>query len=460
MKQLRILLQFEWLNFKTEKSLVAFCLLMLLSGFYGIFSGHYEIKKQRNKIAGLEQIYQANIREMEEKFPDGADAGDIGYYHSAFAKNHPDDWAALAIGQRDVSPAYLKIRLLAVQNQLYNSENTNPLKLATGSFDLSFVMVFLLPLFIIAISFNLLSAEKEQGTLRLLLAQPLKLSTLFLAKIIFRFMLIAVIVLLLTITALLWTGAIPDLRALYWILGVLLYSIFWLGTSCAVAAMQRSSAFNAISLLGVWLLLAVIAPVLINAITDISKPVQEGLQLTMVQREAVHGGWDKPKTETMERFFKYYPQYSKTGSVEGAFKWKWYYAFQELGDRSVETLYGAYRQKMLDRLSLASNLSMISPPAKLQELLNGIAGTDLQQHLDFIAGIKAYHEKLKAFYYPYLYHDETFQHADFAREPQYSFKAAPDYAKAGSGMLVLLAANVLVFFLTLFIFKLNTKELN
>jgi ABC-2 type transport system permease protein len=459
MKQLRVLLHFEWLNFRAERSLVAFCILMLLCGFYGIFSGHHEIEKQRNKLAGLEQIYQNNIAEMAEKFPDSADAGDIGYYHSAFAKNKPNNWAALAIGQRDVSPAYLKIRLLAVQNQLYNSENTNPLKLATGSFDLSFVMVFLLPLFIIAISFNLLSAEKEQGTLRLLLAQPLRLSTLFVAKVLFRFIIIAAIVLILSFIALWWTAAQVDLRAFYWILGVLLYAIFWLGMSCAIAAMQRSSAFNAISLLGVWLLLAVIAPVLINAVADISKPVQEGLELTMVQREAVHGGWDKPKTETMQKFFDYYPQYENTGSVEGAFKWKWYYAFQELGDRSVEGLYQAYRQKMLDRQALTSTLSVVSPPAKLQEILNGIAGTDLQQHLDFIAGTKAYHEKLKGFYYPYLYQDLAFQHADFSKEPQYTFEAVPDYVSAKTGILVLLAANAVALLLTLIIFKSNTQEL-
>ena len=459
MRQLRILLRFEWLNFKTEKSLVAFCLLMLLCGFYGIFSGDHEIQKQRNKIDGLKQIYQENIKEMAEKFPDSADAGDIGYYHSAFAVNHPDNWAALAIGQRDVSPAYLKIRLLAVQNQLYNSENTNPVKLATGSFDLAFVMVFLLPLFIIAISFNLLSAEKEQGTLRLLLAQPLKLSTLFLAKLLFRFILIAAIVLILSLTALIWTGAQADLRAVFWVLAVLLYAIFWLGASCAVAAFQRGSAFNAITLLGVWLLLAVIAPVLINAATDLAKPVQEGLELTMIQREAVHGGWDKPKEETMERFFKYYPQYRNTVSVEGAFKWKWYYAFQELGDRSVESIYQTYRNKMLDRQSLSAAFSMVSPPAKLQELLNGIAGTDLNQHLDFIAGTKAYHERLKGFYYPYLYNDLAFKHADFAREPQYRFTARPDFAKAGSAMLVLLAATAIVYLLTLYIFRSNTHEL-
>ena len=39
--------------------------------------------------------------------------------------------------------------MLALQNQLYNSENTNPNQLAIGSFDLAFVFVFLLPLLII-----------------------------------------------------------------------------------------------------------------------------------------------------------------------------------------------------------------------------------------------------------------------------------------------------------------------
>jgi ABC-2 type transport system permease protein len=125
----------------------------------------------------------------------------------------------------------------------------------------------------------------------------------------------------------------------------------------------------------------------------------------------------------------------------------------------VETLYQAYRQKMLDRQALTSTLSAISPPAKLQEMLNGIAGTDLQQHLDFIAGTKAYHEDLKGFYYPYLYQDRAFQHADFSKEPQYTFQAVPDYAKANAGLLVLFIANAVALVSTLIIFKLNTQEL-
>lgn len=460
MKQIRILFYYEWLHFKAEKSLLIFTLLLLLCGFYGIFSGTKEIGKQMQKIEGLHAIYEENISELKTRYPDGADAGDIGYYHSAFAKNIPDSWAALAIGQRDVNPGYLKIRLLAVQNQLYNSENTNPDKLAAGSFDLSFVFIFLLPLFIIAISFNVLSAEKEKGTLSLLLSQPLSLITLFTAKLLFRFVLVLSLILVLTLAGLLWSQATPDQRVWLWLSAIILYSLFWLGVVFCIAALKKSSAFNAISLLGIWLIITIILPVTINVYAEVSRPVNEGLQLSLQQREEVHAGWDRPKEETMKRFFQHYPQFSNTSSVAGTFKWKWYFAFQELGDRSVEKLYHSYTSKLMARQDFSSALSRMSVSATMQEILNGIAGTNLQQHLAFIESTRAYHDKLKAFYYPFLYRDKPFMPLDFADEPQHVFMASPDWQKIDSGLRVLLISDLLIFVLALFIYRSSKTELN
>src|SRR3546814_8041051 len=59
-------------------------------------------------------------------------------------------------------------------------------KLLSGQFDLAFVLVYMFPLFIFAISFNMLSVERDQGTLRMLLSQPLKLPHLVLAKTLVR----------------------------------------------------------------------------------------------------------------------------------------------------------------------------------------------------------------------------------------------------------------------------------
>lgn len=459
MKQIKTLVYYEWLNFKAEKGILLFVLLLLLCGCYGIFSGTAEINRQKEKIARLDGLYQQNILEMKHKFPGDADAGDIGYYHSAFAKNIPGSWAALAIGQRDVNPSYLKIRLLALQNQLYNSENTNPNQLAIGSFDLAFVFVFLLPLFIIAISFNMLSAEKEKGTLVLMLSQPLSLFTICISKLLLRFALIFTLIIVLLTLGVVWSKATPDLRLLYWLAAVTLYSLFWFGTVFCVVALHKSSAANAVTLLSAWLLLTVIFPVLINVLAELNKPVPDGLTLSLKQREEVHAGWDRPKQETMKKFFVRYPQFSGTTPVKGRFGWKWYFAFQELGDQSVEEMADHYVIKLSSRQEYISDWSKLSTPAVLQELLNASAATDLQQHLTFLQSVATYHEELKHFYYPFLFHDTPFKHADFAKEPQHSFTAVADQEKVNRLLFTLLVEALIVFSAALFIYKIVHKTI-
>lgn len=453
MKQFRTLIYFEWLNFRSERSMLLFAILIFSAGLYGIYSGNSLINNQRSKLEALDLLYQENIAEMKHKFPGDADAGDIGYYHSAFAKNIPDNWAKLSIGQRDVSPPYLKLRLLAVQNQLYASENTNPFKLSVGSFDLAFVFVFLLPLFIISISFNVLSSERELGTLALILSFPVKLSTFLLAKLAFRFLVVAAIVFSLSLIGWFWAEVSIDARALTWLTAVLIYALFWFSVSFAIIAMKRNSAFNAVSLLGIWLLLVVIFPVLAKTFSEIKIPVDEGLAISLKQRQEVHSGWDKPRAETMYRFFKRYPEFKDTASVEGAFKWKWYFAFQELGDASVEPLFETYMRKLSDRSAMSANLNMFSPAAKLQQTMNAITGTGFQSQLDFLIASKDYHELLKAFYYPFLFKDLPFTHEDFKREPQMSFLAKADDIRIRNGLTAILGATLLAILIGLVIYR-------
>lgn len=453
------LLHAEWLNFKREKSLLVFFILMLAAGLYGIYAGNTEIQRQKVKIARLETLCRDNVEEMKAKYPDSADAGDIGYYHSAFAKNMPNSWSAMSIGQRDANPYYIKLRLLAVQNQLYSSENNNPDKLAAGTFDLAFVFVYLLPLFIIAVSFNVYSAEKERGTLGSMLSQPVSLSALLFAKFLFRLLLVLVLTAVLSILGVALSGAQADARFLLWLGAGTLYSLFWFGVCYFIVVLKRNSAFNAVALLGCWLLLTVILPVSINMIAQIRQPVTEGLRLTLKQREEVHAGWDRPKEQTMQRFFQYYPQYSKTGKSESHFKWKWYYAFQELGDRSVDGLYHAYTNKLNVRNQLASGLAQASPPAAYQLLLNALCGTDLRSQADFSKSALAYHNQLKAFYYPFLFNEKPFRHDDFAQEPEHLYWSGPDLHTAYRNLFALAMATFIIYAAALALRRIITTDI-
>src|SRR5262249_26495425 len=91
--------------------------------------------------------------------------------------------AALAIGQSDMIPNYYAITYRSKVQFMYDTEIENPWNLLGGHFDLAFVIVYLLPLTIFAVSYNLLSSEREDGTLRMLSSQPLNISTLLIGKV-------------------------------------------------------------------------------------------------------------------------------------------------------------------------------------------------------------------------------------------------------------------------------------
>jgi ABC-2 type transport system permease protein len=99
----------------------------------------------------------------------------------------PGPLAALAVGQSDLLPYHYHVSVQSNdQTLLQNGELENPLNLMVGRFDLAFVLVYVLPLIVLAVSYNVLSAEKEQGTLALTLSQPVRLAEIVAGKVAFR----------------------------------------------------------------------------------------------------------------------------------------------------------------------------------------------------------------------------------------------------------------------------------
>ncbi|WP_052695834.1 ABC transporter permease [Hymenobacter sp. AT01-02] len=441
----RILFFYEWRHFRAARGLVLLCCLLLATGLYGIYYGTTEIERQRQHLANLPELTRRNVDELKVKFPGPADAGDIGYYHSTFAMHHPDRWAALSLGLRDVNPSYVKLRLLGLQNQLYATDNTNPMKVLSGNFDLAFVLVYLLPLLIIALCFNLLSSEREEGILVVLLAQPVRPAVVVGAKLAFRLVVVLGLAGLLSVVGMLWAQVPLDGRVIMWLSLTVLYCLFWFGVSLVVTALQRPSAVNAVALLGVWLLLVVLVPSLLNLSVATARPVPQGIALTIKQREEIHGGWDRPKTETMNRFFALYPQWRDTATIRERFVWRWYYAFQHLGDLAVAPQAAAYAHGLQQRYDLVEQLNLLSPAINAQTSFNALAGTDLPTHLQFQRSATRFHDSLRAFYYPFLFGKVEFTHADYAREPTHSFTSQPELPTIYRGLVKLLLSVAAVY---------------
>ena len=373
-----------------------------------------------DRVAAAQNRDRAAVIDQYGK-PDG-EAGYAAYYTFHLTSDRPSRLAFAAMGQRDIQPYVLRVRLLGLQAQLYETETFNPELALPGPFDFAFVLIYLAPLAVIVLMHDLVSGEREAGRLRLLSALPAAPGGLWLRRAGLR----AGLVLLALLAPLLVGAALaraPVLGVATLGLVAVLYVAFWTGLGLLVGAWGRRSAFNAAALVGCWIVLVLLVPALANAVLSRAVPVGRGVDLTLAQREAVHHAWDVPRAAVMDPFLAKHPELKGTPPVGAPFHWGWYYAMHEMGDDSVAGQVAEYRASLAARQAWTERLGWLSPAAAAQSLVHRVADSDLPAHLAYQDSVTAFHRRLQAFYYPYLFNEHPFQRADFERLPVYAPRA-------------------------------------
>jgi len=391
----------------------AVALLLLLSAL-SVWTGLQAMQGQR---ALLERIAVSHAHDYTA-IAGSVDSGSLGYYLPHLTVNPPSPLAFAAIGQRDLQPAALRVRVLGLHAQLYESEAINPELAMPGRFDFTFVLVYLTPLFVIALMHDLVSSEREAGRLRLLASLPKGAANTWRRRVGLRY-------------ALLWLAALLPLAAGALAAGAgiagvgqialvaTLYLAFWFGLAAWVAARARTSASSAAILLASLVGLTMILPTLADAAIGRLAPVSKGVELALAQRQAVHSAWDVPKAETFEKFFRTHPEYRDTPAVTGRFHWKWYYAMHQAGDDAVAADVAQYRASMLAREDWTARAGLLLASVNVQVLLHRLADTDLASHLAYQDRIGGYHTQLRRFFYPYMFDERLFTPADLEQVPAF-----------------------------------------
>ncbi|MBK8425278.1 MAG: ABC transporter permease [Lewinellaceae bacterium] len=234
----------------------------------------------------------------------------------------PAPQSLLAAGVSDLQPDAWRLTLMGKEPR-GDSEFENPVNLAFGSFDLAFVLAFLLPLLVIALSFNLVSAEREQGTLALQAAQPVATGRLFLMKMLARFSLLAGLTLLVTLPAMLWAGILLASAAAWQTAGMaVLYSLFWFLVALGVNLRGGSSAQNALVCVGAWLLFTLVVPALVNMVSEKIHPVPSRAGYMNAMRD-MDAQLEETRDKRLGEYYKQHPQYTQKPDAEK--EWQdWY----------------------------------------------------------------------------------------------------------------------------------------
>ncbi len=135
----------------------------------------------------LGRIERKEVKPPDAPYRDPRNAIYVGRGQAATVAYLPNAPLAItAVGLSDLYPHVFKVSAGSKDSFLFVDEIANPTHLLSGSFDLAFVIVYLYPLLLLAISYNVLSGEQEQGTLALTVASSARLTTVLAGKLFVR----------------------------------------------------------------------------------------------------------------------------------------------------------------------------------------------------------------------------------------------------------------------------------
>lgn len=424
-------------QFIRSKTVVFTLVLIVIMGVVSILIGKQFLSKQEKTIAEVTRHQKEHIERNVLHHKD--DLGLLLYYVKFALINELDKLAALSIGQRDVNPSVQSVTIRNLEAQKYDVDLNNPSNLQSGNLDFGFVVIYLFPLLIIVFTFNLLSEERETGTWKLVAIQSKSKFRFLLNKLSIRALfLYMVLVILFALAIGMLSLPITEMFIGFMVLSGL-YLAFWFALSFWVISFQRDSSFNVLTLLALWVVLALLLPAAVNNYVASKYPVPEALSTMVKQRDGYHEKWDLEKSVTMDKFYAHYPQFRKYQASETGFSWVWYYAMQQMGDDESLEQSMSMREKIMQRERASRLISWVIPTMHTQLMFNDIAGTSLSNHLKFLDQTNAFHEEMRLYFYPKIFEGESVQNEDWESFTPVSFHENRDLSWLSSILPLLVA---------------------
>ena len=405
----------EFRFLRKDRGAIFWLALAFMLSVIAISFGISEVREQRTTIATL---VQEDAADRANALSTQTDWGGAAYYAFHLTYEPPSDFAFAAMGQRDTSPWKHRIKMLALEGQIHEADTRNADFGLVGRFDFAFLAAAVAPLLLILLLYDLRASERTARRHDLLVATAGYPRSLWLPRAALR-----VVSLALLLLVPLWVGAAIEgtsfgvaFQASLILIGGLL--VWWLIVE-PVSRIDASPSVLLTTLIGLWLALAIVVPAISKAVIETANPVPDGGKILLLQRETVNDAWDLPKEATMESFIEQYPQWRDYSVIEEGFEWKWYYAFQQVGDQTVAPLAKQYREARIERDREAGLVSLLSPASFVERSLEKLARTDASAMVAYEDRVRDFHEELRQFHYPLLFREVEYD-ADRLRDlPRY-----------------------------------------
>ncbi len=467
--------KFEWMQLQRDRWVVILMVIFLTLCFFAASNGKKKVNIRQSEIATSQSIveeYDSNSKKIIDSLNAGLNPdvspwtnpqrlSVVGNKGARVAAMPAARLAFVATGQSDLFTHAVKPTLTGDSYMLSFTEMSNPVQLLFGSFDLAFLCIYLLPLLVLGFSYNVLSSEKELGSLRLMLAQPVSMYNWLLNKLALRFMIMTAIVWVSILAAMLVNGVqlINEMGGIVQLLLlVAVYIMFWFVVALIVNAFGKSSGMNAVVIISVWVGLVLLLPAILSQTGSSIYPIPSRINMINEMRAAQAETTAKADT-ILQNFYRDHPELAQTTADENSYSYYLkFFTSQDVIKEEVSPVLDEYSSKLKAQQGFVSSLRFLSPSLMVQNAFNDLAGTSSQHYESYREQVVRYTEEWRNYFLPRMFRDEKMKASDFDSLPGFVYSYEEVKSQYGSDLLGLLLYTGLGLVCSVWVYRRYAKE--
>lgn len=331
----------------------------------------------------------------------------------------------LAVGQRDLYEPLARVDIFKPA-QASGRDLSNPLAGLLGAFDPAFVLVFLLPLFLIGFNQGILSREREAGTLPMLLMRPGGFKSLLLVKALPRLLIPILLtsVVLILLFPIAGQNPLEHGAALLWLLGLTTgYICFWFLVTLLFNFWFRGSQAHALAMVSLWAMVCVLLPSGISTLSKYLYPIPAASERINNQRSASNELQAKAQ-EILAEYYHDHPELAAT--KETADEFKSYFAFYRSSltvgmevEGAIQPTKDHQQEQQQKQQRLEQALGYSSPAVLFAGALETLAGHSGRQYADFDQAVSSYSRHWRSWFQAKAFEGTLFSTDDIKDLPSF-----------------------------------------
>lgn len=326
MIQLHLLI-LEWKHFTKNPFKILAFLLFIVAGIYGMHNGAALYHKQITEINKLRK----KAEEQEQKIINFYNKGEKGpadrpwidvttpfwaiWNLPTYAFKVPSASMVYCIGQTEQYGFYKQISVWAsAQDADLTNEIANPERLQSGNLDFSFVLLYLSPVLLLLVCYNIKTTENEQGFLQLIQLQVININTWLANRLLFYFLVTLLSIIILLLYGAILTPVFTEASNVFgwFLLYSVVYIFLWITGFYYILKYSKAVVGAALKMIASWLIICFLIPAAVHQTISIAKPANLMLDFIDVQRDGREKIFNQPDSVIDKQLIQIFPNLRKT----------------------------------------------------------------------------------------------------------------------------------------------------